>query len=117
MEAKHLQAGYRLSKLCIDELAGNRGRNYCVHLIFLVALAVLYDINGVKYERLVRNCTKGTLVNTSAAGRAFIVVDRRRIIVIDGYCFYLTSVLTGTLMVYDSGERADLCTLTALNTL
>ena len=113
MEAQLLDPRNNLAEFGIGKLAGNRWRNYRIHLIFPVLLAFLDDINYIQDKRFIRNGTKRTLINTSAAGYAFFIINGRGLILVHRDGLYLAGTNTGSFKILDRAVGADLCALPA----
>ena len=116
IEAQFLQTRNHLSKLCVAKLTGYGRRNDSVHLVVLVAVAILDIVNGVQNVRLVHNGAERTLIYASAALNTLLVVNFRRVVLFNGNCLHLTSDLARAFSINNRCVRAYLRASAALNT-
>ena len=118
VEAEALDTGYDLTELRIGKLAGDRGSDDSVYLVFGILFALQNHIDNVKDIGLIGDRAERALIYASTAGNALIVVDLC-IFVFGMLCDRadLACTFARTLEVLDRAVRTNLSTHTAVYAL
>ena len=114
-KAEFAYARHHLPQFGVNELAGHRGRDDRIHLVFGVVRALFDHVDDVQDIALVDYRPERTLINARAARDALVVVYARRLVLVHGDGFHLAGVFAGTATGHYRGVGADLRALTALH--